>query len=385
MKYTLMNKNTPIVSLDIDEQTLYIKEIDDIYNSEYKPYGIKNLNKKQITDWLLARKIPASRDNIDDILDNLKISSTNELVFKAFGLSLSDQYWLKPNDSNINWKDINFFDNDFSDDMGKFLFEDYKDISSLKTPDNTSNGDLKKSWKIINNKRVLLKAGRPPYNQEPFNEVLASEICKRLDFDYIEYKSYIINGKYYSGSENFISKNTELVSAWDLIKDRQKPNHMNYYDFYLDISKELGLDVKKEVDDMIVLDYIINNEDRHFRNFGLIRNVETLEFEKAAPIFDSGYSMYCQQTDNLIGKYNKSKPFREHHDKQIELVDLSKYDFTKLKDINEYAYELYSKNYIMEDISSRRKMLLSKDLDNKIRKLEKLQQKSIKADKKRTR
>ena len=57
-------------------------------------------------------------------------------------------------------------------------------------------------------------------------------------------------------------------------------------------------------------------------------------------------------------------------------MDLSKYDFTKLKDINEYAYELYSKNYIMEDISSRRKILLSKDLDNKIRKLEKLQQKS---------
>lgn len=385
MKCTLMNKNTPVISLDIDEQTLYIKEIIETYNDKYKPYGIRKLNKKQITDWLLSRKIPASRDNIDDILDNLKISSTNELVFKAFALSLSDQYWLKPNNSNIDWKEINFFDNDFSDDMGKFLFEDYKDISSLKTPDNTSNGDLKKSWKIINGKRVLLKAGRPPYNQEPFNEVLASEICKRLKFDYIEYKLYMINDKYYSGSENFINKNTELVSAWDFLKDRQKPNDMNYYKFYLDSCKEMGLNIKKDVDDMIVLDYIINNEDRHFRNFGLIRNVETLEFEKAAPIFDSGYSMYCQQADNLIGKYNKSKPFRENHDKQIQLVDLSKYDFSKLKDINEYAYELYSKNYIMEDISSRRKILLSKDLDNKIKKLEKLQQKSIKADKERRR
>lgn len=377
MKCTLMNKNTPVISLDIDEQTLYIKEIIETYNDKYKPYGIRKLNKKQITDWLLSRKIPASRDNIDDILDNLKISSTNELVFKAFGLSLSDQYWLKPNNSNINWKEINFFDNDFSDDMGKFLFEDYKDISSLKTPDNTSNGDLKKSWKIINGKRVLLKAGRPPYNQEPFNEVLASEICKRLNFDYIEYKLYMINGKYYSGSENFISKNTELVSAWDFLKDRQKPNDMNYYKFYLDSCKEMGLNIKKDVDDMIVLDYIINNEDRHFRNFGLIRNVETLEFEKAAPIFDSGYSMYCQQVDNLIGKYNKSKPFRENHDKQIQLVDLKNYDFSKLNDIGDFAYELYSKNYIMEAISDRRKFLLSIGLENKIKKLEKMKQRSI--------
>lgn len=377
MKCTLMNKNTPVISLDIDEQTLYIKEIIETYNDKYKPYGIRKLNKKQITDWLLSRKIPASRDNIDDILDNLKISSTNELVFKAFGLSLSDQYWLKPNNSNINWKEINFFDNDFSDDMGKFLFEDYKDISSLKTPDNTSNGDLKKSWKIINGKRVLLKAGRPPYNQEPFNEVLASEICKRLNFDYIEYKLYMINGKYYSGSENFINKNTELVSAWDFLKDRQKPNDMNYYKFYLDSCKEMGLNIKKDVDDMIVLDYIINNEDRHFRNFGLIRNVETLEFEKEAPIFDSGYSMYCQQVDNLIGKYNKSKPFRENHDKQIQLIDLKNYDFSKLNDIGDFAYELYSKNYIMEAISDRRKFLLSIGLENKIKKLEKMKQRSI--------
>ncbi len=41
---------------------------------------------------------------------------------------------------------------------------------------------------------------------------------------------------------------------------------------------------------MIVLDYIIANEDRHLNNFGLLRNAETLEWYGFAPIYDSGSS-----------------------------------------------------------------------------------------------
>jgi len=31
------------------------------------------------------------------------------------------------------------------------------------------------------------------------------------------------------------------------------------------------------IDKMLVLDYIISNEDRHYNNFGFIRNADTLE------------------------------------------------------------------------------------------------------------
>lgn len=42
---------------------------------------------------------------------------------------------------------------------------------------------------------------------------------------------------------------------------------------------------------MLVLDYIIANEDRHFNNFGALRNAETLEWLGMAPIYDSGSSL----------------------------------------------------------------------------------------------
>lgn len=377
MKYTLYNKNIPVVDLDIDEHSLYVKNIGEIYNQEYKPFGIKEINKNEIYSWLSNRKIPASRDNIEELLDSIDITTTNLLIFKAFALSLSDQYWLKPENQNIKWEDINFFDNDFSDDLGKFIFGNANEISSLKTPDNTSDGDLKKSWKIIDGKRVLIKAGRPPYNQEPFNEILASEICKRLKFDYVEYKAYKLNNKIYCGSENFIDKNTELVSAWDIYKNSQKPNHINKYQWYISLCKDLGVDVKKSIDDMIVLDYIVANEDRHFRNFGLIRNINDLKFIKPAPIFDTGYSMYCQQGDSMIGKVDKSKPFRDKHENQIKLVNLQNYDLSSLNDIGDYAYDLYSSNAHMEEISTKRANILAHTISNRVKGLEKMQELEI--------
>ena len=51
---------------------------------------------------------------------------------------------------------------------------------------------------------------------------------------------------------------------------------------------------------MIVVDFIIANEDRHLNNFGLVRNANTLEWIGVAPIFDSGSSLgYDKVTPNM--------------------------------------------------------------------------------------
>ena len=42
---------------------------------------------------------------------------------KAYCLSLSDQYWVKSVDENILWEDINFFEHEFSEDIGKIFFD----------------------------------------------------------------------------------------------------------------------------------------------------------------------------------------------------------------------------------------------------------------------
>lgn len=95
------------------------------------------------------RAIPASRMGLRDVLVTLNIATTAEILSKAYGLSLSDGYWIKPKNSELEWSKINFFANDFSEDMGDILFGEAKDSNniSLLSPDNTSNGWRKRSGK----------------------------------------------------------------------------------------------------------------------------------------------------------------------------------------------------------------------------------------------
>ena len=89
---------------------------------------------------------------------------------------------------------------------------------------------------------------------------------------------------------------------------------------------------------MIVLDYIIANEDRHFNNFGVLREAETLKWLGFAPIYDSGSSLGYDKTPMQIRSEKDvvCKPFKNHHAEQLKLVsDFSWIDFDRLEDVGE--------------------------------------------------
>ena len=202
MKCILMNKNTEVLCAEYDSATSVFTKIYDVYDINYAPYILKcfymnehdndTLFRTNLSEWFKGRGIPSWRDKLDLLLHRLNITAPYELLDKAFGLSLSDQYWLKPVDSDIKYDDINFFDNnfDYAEFMEASLSKNSKTIakeSSLRTPNNTTDGMLKKAWIIENDKRYLLKGGYKNETLQPFNEVLASEICKRLEFSHVEY------------------------------------------------------------------------------------------------------------------------------------------------------------------------------------------------------
>lgn len=86
---------------------------------------------------------------------------------------------------------------------------------SLMSPDNTSDGWLKKKWTIIGGKRCLIKGGSNPYQQEPLNGVLASKLMGRLGgaVSFIPYRLLWEGGMPYSVCDDFITSDTELVTA----------------------------------------------------------------------------------------------------------------------------------------------------------------------------
>ena len=349
MKYTFMHKNIQILDMEIDDKG-YIEKIYELYNTNHLPVGIHMLkdsvNRGELNDWWKSRSIPASRNGINWILQQLNISSPQELLIKSFGLSLSDQYWIKPFDKDLKWEDINFFDNDFSEDIGDLLVGNAKDTKniSMLSPDNTSDGNLKKRWKIINGKRFLLKSGSGTLQQEVFNEALASKIMDILDIRHVHYEVMWINNNPYSVCEDFITKEEDLVPAWRLLHSKKMNNSENEFHHLLKLAKENHInDYQEELDKMLVLDYLIANEDRHYNNFGFIRDVETLEYKGFAPIYDNGCSL-GYDTMNYGEAFNPNwKPFMTNKvTSQLELVNSFEWlDLNKLNDIESLVNEIY--------------------------------------------
>ena len=115
MKCILMNKNTKVLSAEYHSSLGVFTDVYDIYDIDFAPVILKNVYNKQenlkviLSNWFKGRGIPLWRDDLDLLLAKLNISAPTELLDKAFGLSLSDQYWIKPYDSRIEYKDINFF------------------------------------------------------------------------------------------------------------------------------------------------------------------------------------------------------------------------------------------------------------------------------------
>lgn len=344
MDYTLMHKTIPVAELELDDASGFVKKINTVYRPEHLPVGVPfkkgRADRAALNNWWADRSIPASRSGIRDALEELELADTKLLLVRCFGLSLSDQYWIRPADRSVAWEDINFFQNPFSDDMGDVLFgKPGKKVGfDFSSPDNTSDGCLKKRWKIIDGKRCLLKGGSNPFRQQPFNEVIATKIMERLGIAHVPYSLIWSEGMPYSVCPDFVTEDTELVSAWRLMQTQKKDNSTSVFQHFLNCCRPTGVDVVSGLDRMIVLDYIIANEDRHLNNFGLLRNAETLEWIGFAPIFDSGTSLGYDKVaaEIRMEKEISCKPFKKHSMEQLKLVHLFDWvDFAQLADVGD--------------------------------------------------
>ena len=370
LRYTLMHKNIAVADVEIDETIGGITVIDNISAKEHFPIGVvhplhhsESIDRYALNQWWAGRAIPASRMGVEDALEKLGVYNSKLLLTKCLGLSLSDHYWIKPYGSDMTWEDVNFFDNDFSDKNAGFDF---------LSPDNTSDGNLKKRWKIIDGKRCLIKSGALPNTQQPFNEVIASRIMDRLGIDHVPYTVTWINDEPYSVCEDFVTKDTELISAWRIMQLRPKANHENEYLYYVNVCKELGIDIVPALDKMIVLDYIIANEDRHFNNFGLLRDANTLEWRGAAPIFDSGTSLWYNRNTTQIARNNITcKPFKKTHGEQLKLVSsLEWFEASKLDGIEDEILEVFSGDKAAQFIDAERAKTIAAEVRNRIETVE---------------
>ena len=358
MKVILMNQNKKVLLAELDESNTFQK-IYEYFNINYAPLSLYNAYNHNedvliaLNSWFKGRGIPSWRQNIEKLLEKLNVVSPTELLNKAYGLSLSDQYWIRAENQNLKWKDINFFKNNFE-------YEDYLDVSlnsnsresstriSLHSPNNTTDGMVKKGWIIDkDNNRVLVKGAYSISGLEPINEWLASRICERLDLDYCNYTLDILRGQLVSKCKNFLTQDEEIISASDIM-NLDSDDNLSNYERYVSILESYGIkNVKKKLSDMYVVDYLMLNTDRHMKNYGIIRNVKTLKWERITPIFDTGTSLQSDVTLPYLSFDNEEYKFFHTRKMTVnELVNyirLEEYDLTKVDGLKDEYKEVLKK------------------------------------------
>lgn len=247
-----------------------------------------------ILKWLERRVIPRNRTFVDQILKTLGLShnDTKGIIDVCKGLSLNDSYWIVPEGFEGTFEQYNLYDNRFSEMLALVAYTGAGQTKQVFTtsPELTTNGMLPKAWRFIEEDGIYLykggTSGASNAGREPFCEYYASQIAEVMGLNAVHYDLENWKGITASKCKLFTDKDTSFVPIGRIVKAGGIQKCLDYYD-------KMGKDFSEQIRSMLVFDALIYNEDRHFGNFGILRDNHTGKIVAPAPIFDNGSSLFC--------------------------------------------------------------------------------------------
>lgn len=315
MNYTLKRFDMPLLRFSADsgaEMNIKILWVDE-QNRNLLPLDLSEASEKGIQSWISHRNIPRNRAYVDNLLSSMGMSINRplDIIRISKGLSLNDCYWVVEDGFDGSFEKFNLYDNRFSRVLGQIAFTGYGSgtgsvISS--SPEFTTNGMLPKCWRRQNGKILLYKGGTEGASNtgnEPYSEFYAYQIAEILGIDAVKYNLTKWKGRLCSSCELFTSKELSFVPVGRIVKSG---GFKAVRDFYAG----LGDEFVKAFDDMLLLDAVIFNSDRHYGNFGFMVDNETNEIVAPAPLFDHGNSLLnfagrdALESDETLEKYART-------------------------------------------------------------------------------
>lgn len=295
MTYELRHFDTLLMRFTATEDTSS-PEIDILWVNEDQKALLPldmTIDGDSVSRWLRHRTIPKNRAYVHNFLSKcgLNLNRPMSILSVSKGLSLNDCYWVVEEGFEGSFSQYNLYENRFSRVLGLIAFTGYG--SSVRTslascPEFTTNGMLPKCWRRENGIIRLYKGGRsgaPNTGNEPYSEFYAAQIADALGINAISYGLSKWQGELCSTCELFTSKDYSFMPIGRLVSKGGMKAVREYY-------AALGDEFIAAINDMLVLDAIICNVDRHFGNFGFLVDNRTNKVVAPAPLFDHGNSLF---------------------------------------------------------------------------------------------
>lgn len=229
--------------------------------------------------WLESRAIDGHRTNSRLLKKLLRIQDRSDLstVLRARGASITDSFWFLPDGEQMNWEQVRFKHNDY-DVLALTGHPDSFKLKSFTSPELTNTGSFEKCWKLENGSWYMLKSGN---DLEFFSELFVYELGKYLGFSMAKYE---MDPSGYIRTQNFTTDEVFLDPMSGFTEDDD-------YSLCFSIICSLSPDLACQYLELLYLDSLVCNMDRHTGNFGFLRSAKTGEILKMAPNYDNNIAL----------------------------------------------------------------------------------------------
>ncbi len=281
-EYVLMNKDLPVLTFLCDRNEFDEPAFHEIaWHVGYRPIGYKSLG-----GFLERRKAPKHREHIQRLLERFGCDDLEGFINVTHAVSLNDTFWVKKAGSGLVWNQVSLYRNEFDQLISEAAFDGSASSSELSTtsPEFGTDGNYAKCWIREEGEIYLYKTGSSRYEVEPLSEFLAAQVASALCPSFVDYDLDFYRGKLISKCRLFTSEAQGLAKAAGIFTEKRSiPVMLDYFE-----KLGSGDDFRR----MCILDALIFNPDRHYGNFGVLFDTETMEPISMCPVFDNNRSLF---------------------------------------------------------------------------------------------
>lgn len=276
------NKNYILMCKDIEILTFtivngYIAKMK-IINEYLKPFNINN-NPRSLEYWLNSRCIDLTRINARLLKKMLNIYEEEKwkIVLSNRAFSMLDYYWIKSENENIKFNNIDIRNNNDDYNLIQMLAlgtdsELVDKLSPIVNTELTDIGSLNKTWKYYDDWWLIKRMSK----DELCSEYTSYIVSSFLDIETPKTKIITIDNQNFLASKYFINENDIFISYKHLNSIFNNKKNLSKID------ESISFDYVK----LIIFDAIVRNIDRHTENFGVIRDFNTGKVKKLAHNYD---------------------------------------------------------------------------------------------------
>lgn len=289
--YYLMNKDSCVLSFEATPKREYSEDVtfNEVQQYGKKPYGFNN-----ITSWIESRKASKHNAHLMKIMKMLNCLDNEGFIRLTHSVGINDSFWIKSENEKISWKDVSLYRNQFDNVISKLAFEGtglYGETFSSTSPELSCEGSFRKCFmkeektgEFGSDIFLYKRGGELGPGIEPYCEILASELAEIISPSAVRYELCSLHGKLASKCNIFSNEEIGYVSFSKLNKSKSY-----LLDDIWSYFEKAGFE--QNFRELLVVDSLCLNQDRHSGNYGMLFNNDTLEIVGMAPVFDLNLSM----------------------------------------------------------------------------------------------